>query len=171
MSKVDKLVRKLDTALSVFEDNVVALCLGVMTAVCFLGVVNRFFLKHALPWSEELSRYLGIWAAMVGASAGVRKGAHIGVEAFVALVSKRFRPYVDVLTYVCSLVFCVALSVIGFRLTRQLIQTGQLSPAMRVPMAYAYAAVPLGSTLMAVRYTMKLVHTIGGLMKNAFARE
>ena len=58
------------------EEFIVVPLVAVMTAVIILQVFFRYVLKGSLPWSEELSRYLMIWVTFVGASIGVKRGAH-----------------------------------------------------------------------------------------------
>jgi C4-dicarboxylate transporter DctQ subunit len=156
---------KLDKIMTSIEKFVVAICLALMTCIVFYGVVNRFILKHSLQWSEELSRYLTIWATYVGASLGVRWGSHIGVEAFVNLLPKKVRSYVNLISYFSCLAFSAFVTVTGFQFTDKLLMTKQLSPAMRIPMAWAYAAVPVGALFMCIRYLMLITQELEILFK------
>jgi len=49
--------------------------------VAVLQNISRFVLRDSLSWSEELARYLMVWATFIGASIGVKRGSHVGVEA------------------------------------------------------------------------------------------
>jgi C4-dicarboxylate transporter DctQ subunit len=157
-------IKRIDRAMTIVEQTIVAICLALVTAIVFYGVINRFILKSSLSWSEELSRYLTIWATYVGASLGVRQGAHIGVEAFVDLLPKKARSYTNLLTYLASFVFVVFITITGIDYSLKLF-TRQLSPAMRIPMGWPYLGVPVGTGLMAVRYLLLLIqefmHVIG----------
>jgi C4-dicarboxylate transporter DctQ subunit len=131
-----------------------------MTAVTFWGVINRFFLKNSLSWSEELSRYLSIWATFLGASLGVKKGAHIGVEALVMILPFKIKKNVDIFTDILSFIFCIGIVITGYNYGIKLMATNQLSPAMRIPIYYAYSAIPFGMLLMAIRYIIAIVNKI-----------
>jgi len=48
----------------------------------------------------------------------------------------------------------------GGKLTLIILQQGQVSPAMRMPMAFAYASVPVGCLLMCVRLVEQIVTEI-----------
>jgi C4-dicarboxylate transporter DctQ subunit len=156
---------RVDKVMTVVEKSVVAICLALMMCIVFYGVVNRFIVKRSLQWSEELSRYLTIWATYVGASLGVRWGSHIGVEAFVNLLPKKARSCVNLVTYLACLAFVAFVTVTGFQFTEKLLTTQQLSPAMRIPMAWAYAGVPVGALFMGVRYLMLVVQDVGVIFK------
>jgi C4-dicarboxylate transporter DctQ subunit len=159
------MIKSIDQILRKIEENAIAILLMLMTFITFWQVINRFILKEPLHWSEELSRYLSIWAAFIGASLGVKKGAHIGVEAFVAILPKTIQRYVYIITTVFCFIFCGAIAYIGYGYCIKLISTGQLSPAMRIPIVLAYAAVPVGCFMMALRYVLLLIQEIANYKK------
>jgi TRAP-type C4-dicarboxylate transport system permease small subunit len=53
--------------------------------------------------------------------------------------------------------FSIFLAYKGSELVLILVKRGQVSPAMRIPMAYAYASVPVGCSLMAIRLIERMV--------------
>ncbi|GAW93783.1 TRAP transporter small permease [Calderihabitans maritimus] len=135
-----------------FEEGAVTILLGAMTVVVFLQVFFRFVIKGSLPWSEELARYLMVWAVFIGASIGAKEGAHIGVEAFVAFLPAKLRRVALVLAGAFSLLFCIIIAYLSFKVVGFLMKSGQLSPAMQIPIFWAYLAIPVGSILMAIRF-------------------
>jgi C4-dicarboxylate transporter DctQ subunit len=161
-----KFIKKIDNLLTKFEEYSITILLMTMTAVTFWGVINRFFLKNSLSWSEELSRYLSIWATFIGASLGVKKGAHIGVEALVIVLPVNIRKNVDIFTDILSFLFCIGIAITGYNYGLKLIGTGQLSPAMRIPISYAYAAIPFGMILMSIRYIIAIANKISPIEKS-----
>ena len=46
---------------------------------------------------------------------------------------------------------------LGFEFVGRVLNTGQVSPAMRIPMYTAYAAIPCGFLLMSIRFFLKCV--------------
>lgn len=115
---------------------------GTMTCVVLLGVLFRYVLKAPLPWSEELARYLMIWGASLGASIAYRQGTHIAVT---VLVDKARGPVGKALTGIAQILVVVFMTMItfqGFLLVSKL--SGQTSPAMEIPMAWPYLAIPIG---------------------------
>ena len=62
---------------------VARLCLVVLVVLVldvWLGVLVRFVWPLPITWTEELARYLMIWLALLAASCGIARRAHIGVE-------------------------------------------------------------------------------------------
>lgn len=120
--------------------------LVAMTTVTFAQVFFRFVIVHSLPWSEEFSRYALVWASFLGASVALKRGLHIGVEAFVGkLTAKRRRPIYQ-LSLVLMMTFLLFVIVKGFQMAS--FNMRQSSPAMRIPMGLPYLAIPVGSILM-----------------------
>jgi len=140
-----------------FEEFLVVPLVGVMTAVIILQVIFRFILKASLPWSEELARYLMVWLTFVGASIGVKWGSHIGVEALVIVLPKNVQTIVKYLGIILAIIFCVVVFSASLGILQNQIVNRQVSPAMRIPMWWAYAAVPFGTFLMAVRFIQELL--------------
>ena len=162
-----RILNKIDDVLTAIEENIIAILLFVMMGIAFYGVIARFILHNSLSWGDESSRYLSIWAVFIGASLGIKKGAHIGVEAFVMMAPQKVQKYIMILTTVIGIAFCCAVTFIGFDYTLKLLRTGQMSPGMRIPIVWAYAAVPVGCLLMTLRYIMQLINQIVDLTGKA----
>ncbi|MFZ5946171.1 MAG: TRAP transporter small permease [Bacillota bacterium] len=145
------------------EEHIVAFLLIAIMMITFWAVITRFIFNDASTWAEEAARYLTIWSVFIGASLGVKKGAHIGVEAFVMILPKKLRQYIDILINLVCIGFCFAIAYIGYDYLLKLNATGQLSPAMRIPIITAYAAVPLGCFFMALSYIMLVIEQVFNL--------
>ncbi|MEZ8148155.1 TRAP transporter small permease [Enterovibrio norvegicus] len=66
-----------------FEEAGIGLLLVAMTLLVFFEVILRFFFNEGLLWAQELTLYMSAWLVLMGASWGLREGAHIGVDALV----------------------------------------------------------------------------------------
>ncbi|QNB47847.1 TRAP transporter small permease subunit [Thermanaerosceptrum fracticalcis] len=143
-----------------FEEYICIALLAIMSVVVFWQVVCRFILKAALPWSEELSIYIMAWVTFLGASVGVKRGAHIGVEAMITFLPRKIQKYFTLLSYVASAIFFLMLIYFGSLIVQKQIATGQVSPAMRIPIYYAYLSIPVGSALMSLRFFEKIINEL-----------
>lgn len=139
------------------EEYLVVVLLFVMTVVVFWQVICRFVLKASLPWSEELSRYILVWASFLGASIGVKRGAHIGVEAFTMILPEKLKKVVEYFSIILCIIFCLIVFNESLSIIQKQIITNQVSPAMRIPIWWAYAAIPTGMLLMAIRFVQVIV--------------
>ena len=140
-----------------FEEYIVVPLVGVMVAVVILQVVFRYIVKGSLPWSEELSRYLMVWITFVGASIGVKRGAHVGIEALVLVLPPKTQTIAKYVGIIISIIFCIVVLGASLGILKRQIVSHQISPAMRIPMWWAYAAIPAGTFLMTVRFIQTLL--------------
>lgn len=62
----------------VFEILAMVFLAGILVTVC-LQVFFRYVAGLAVSWTEEATRYLGIWMVFIGATAAVAQGSHIAV--------------------------------------------------------------------------------------------
>ena len=119
---------------------------AVMTITTLLQVAFRYVLNDPLVWSEELARYLFVWVALVGAGAAMRTGGHFGLDLFYRKLPAAGRAGVAMLISAVIAVFAATLLVYGVRETIQ--ASVQLAPSLQIRMHWAYAAMPVGATLM-----------------------
>lgn len=155
-----KVIDKFDHTLTKIEENLVFMLMFFMLGIVFVSVLNRFIIGDTFRWSEELARYLMIWASFVGASLGVKKGSHISVDALVTFLPNRLKAVVEIFSNVISLTFCVVILYIGIPFILALLNNGQLSPSLRIPMYIAYLSVPVGFFLMAIRYILLIINQV-----------
>lgn len=133
------------------EENLLYFSLIVTVTLIFAQVVMRYVFSNALSWSEEVARYVFIWQTWVGASYAVRKRRHLRVEALVDRFKGFPRKVLELLVLSLWIFFGCFLVYKGFQLTRMIYIRGQVSAALGMSMAIAYAAVPVGSLLMTSR--------------------
>lgn len=148
-----------------FEGYCCAVMLAVMSVVVFLQVIFRFVIKASLPWSEELSRYLLVYITYFGCAYGIKTGAHLGVEAFVLILPKTVQKAINVLVQIGGLVVCVLILKFGADIVFSQMQSGQLSPAMRLPMWTIYSAIPIGMAFCVIRYAIEIVKAVQTLIR------
>ena len=143
-----KVLKFLDAKL---EEYLMTVLTIVMTALIFLQVVMRYIFKDSPAWTEELSRYLFLWAIWIGASYGVKTQSHVRLTVLTSRLSKKVQDVINVVVWFLWLAFTIFLVTKGFELVSIFLASGQTSTAMHIPMWIAYASVPVCGTLMAFR--------------------
>lgn len=123
----------------------------LMVIVVFVATCVRYLTVMSLPWAEEVARYSMVWIAYIGASLGIKRNAHLGVEAVLLLLPQGTRKHFDYLRYLIIILFNVLIAYYTFQIIQSQISTEQVSPSLRIPMWFAYGAVPVGAVLMAWR--------------------
>ncbi len=148
MSTFLRALTKFDNLLARGEAVVIIALVAVMTVVVFLQVVYRYVLIQPLHWSEELARYLFVWLSILGATLGVQKQGHFGLEIFFRMFPKQGQWLMRLLIHLLMGSVILVLLVYGITLVEK--TALQESPAMGIPMSWAYACLPFGAALMAI---------------------
>jgi TRAP-type C4-dicarboxylate transport system permease small subunit len=139
------------------EEILLVSSLAFTVGLIFIQVLMRYVFQNSLSWSEELARYLFLWQIWLGASFAVKEQAHLRIGALVDNVPPKAKRAMEFAALLAWFAFSLFLAVKGSELALLLLKRGQVSPAMRMPMAYAYASVPVGSALMAIRLVEEMV--------------
>lgn len=151
----------ISAAINMWVERLVAFLMVLLVLDVWLGVVARYALRWQIPWTEELARYLMIWAALLAVSAGIAYREHIG---FIMLLRK--------LPKFMQRAFLVAFDVLGFCFFAFMFaygigmaQTGakQFAMIFDMSMAWPYAAVPVASLLCAVQMLLVGIRDFGKL--------
>jgi len=145
------------------EEVVASLCLGLMVVFIGMQVFNRYVLGSSLVWSEELARYLFIWAVYLGCAYATKQRSHLGVTILQNFAPRWLKLPAQLLADFATLVFCGFCVVWGIGMLRFLARTGQEAPALNVPMYWVYLALPVGMLLMAIRVIERSVRLLRGI--------
>lgn len=90
------------------EETSIAICLGLMTLITFANVVARYVFNDNILWALETTVFLFAWLVLLGASYGVKKHFHIGVDVLINAVP----PGVKKLFAILSVIACLAFSIL-----------------------------------------------------------
>lgn len=148
-------LRAVDSHVARWERVVAVALLAATVVIIVLQVFFRYVLDDSLGWSEEAARYLFIWAAVLGFSSSVAAGKLFTFELVYGALPPAGRRSCDALFAIAAIVFVWTLVVDGSALVAGTMT--QHSPAIGVPMAAAYAALPVGGVLV----TLHLIAQMG----------
>ena len=140
-------MQRVDDAIVTFTSWVVAYLTLQMTLVVLLGVFTRYVMNDALAWIEELARYSMIWLSWLGGGLALRRGAHIAMEFFTDALPPKARAAVLFVGRLGVFVFLGICLWYGIDLTLRV--SAQSTIALGISMQIPYAAIPVGSLLMA----------------------
>lgn len=139
---------KFDSLLARGEAAVIITMVAVMTVVVFLQVVYRYVLTQPLHWSEELARYLFVWLSILGATLGLQKRGHFGLDIFYRMLPNKGKRFLQSVINLSMGIVILVILIQGIKLVQKTIF--QESPAMGISMGWAYACLPVGAALMAI---------------------
>lgn len=131
-----------------FEETILLVFLVIITTVMSVQIVLRLF-NSALTWSEELVRFLFVWSGFLSISYCFKKKISIKIEQIVDLFPKRVNAVVKLFEKVILLVFYFFMIQYAYDYFTRAIASGQLSPAMQIPM-YTIQIAPLVGFILSV---------------------
>lgn len=156
------------------EETLIAFFLGAMTLLTFANVIFRYVFNDNILWALELTVFMFAWMVLVGASYGVKKHFHIGVDVIINIVPEGKRKALALFAAICCLAFSILL-LIGswnywypFATDRAWYETDDIPmPEMlqfmadwlnegeryeKLPRFIPYFALPLGMALLTLRF-------------------
>ena len=141
----------------------VALALIAACAILSYSVLSRALFHSANYWQDEAAVFLLVGATFMTAAYVQGQRGHIGIEAFVGLLSpvvNRIRLW---LVDVASLLFCAFFAWKSWTLTHEAWTDGQVSNSMwSPPLAIPYGLMATGMTLLCVQILLQIAIPLSG---------
>lgn len=91
------------------EETFIAVLLGLMTLLTFANVIARYVFNANILWALELTVFMFAWLVLLGASYAVKKGAHLGVDAILNVVSPGLKRALGVIAGLVCVAFAFLL--------------------------------------------------------------
>jgi C4-dicarboxylate transporter DctQ subunit len=170
------------------EELLITMLIGVATLITFFAVVHRYLSGFAIPglqdmllsinmsWAQELTIILFVWMAKFGAAYGVRTGIHVGVDVLINRLNERNRAKLIVFGLLAGALFTGIVAYMGahfvwengahyaffklFGLDLSEVMEGPTTPDLEWPTWMVYSAIPLGTSLMCLRFLQVCVSFI-----------
>lgn len=129
--------------------------MGAMTVVVVVGVFFRYVLRNPLGWSEELSRYLMIWGALLAVSVAIQTREHVGISIVMERIPIRFARVITIVTKAIMIYFLAVLSYRGYAMAQR--GTSQLAMSLGISMYWPLMAVPVSGALSIVQLVLQAI--------------
>ena len=147
----------LDKALAWFEAALSRTFLALAAALAVFQVGLRYLFGLGIPWGAGAVINLVVWAVFVGSSEAIRRDTHIRLEVVVEKLPPRARQAVTILSDLCCLGFSATIAVLAFRFEGILYESGEVSPSTYLPEYLLFFSLPLGASLMTLRFAQILL--------------
>lgn len=146
---------------------IASVSLVMMTGITAVQVFNRYVLQNSLDWSEELARYLFIWAVYIGCSYATQMDRHLEVTVLRTVFNGKFARPITILASIFTLAFCIFATVLGVKFIIFLASTGQKTPALEINAYWVYLCMPVGLGFMGLRTLERLWWLVTGKINAA----
>ena len=156
--KIYNILEYLNSFMLKIGRNLAWIAIFLMVIVILLQVFFRYVLNNALPWPDELARFLMLWMTGFIAPSAYRWGGFVSIEMLPKLLPK----FVENILIISLLVLSLIILLIGFQLGLQHVKIGWIfnSSSLKVPLdliggeqksiklAWMYMSLPVGIFLL-----------------------
>lgn len=151
---------KITNFLKYIEEYISAILFAFMVILIFLQVLFRFIFNFPLSWTEESARYIMIILVYLSAVSAVKQERHLRVQAIQMLLPDSIAFILWILSNLIWFGFNAVMVVYGYQMANYIFTTGQVSPALHVPMGMLYMVIPVCFFLMEIRLVQIVIRKI-----------
>ena len=134
---------------------IVIILAAIMVLTVLVGVFFRYVLHNSLSWSEELARYLMIWAALLSISIGIKDKEHVGIQLIIRNIPIKYARILNFLVNIIILIFLGVLSYKGMFVAVKAIP--QLSLGLGISMSWALLSIPVSGVLSIIQQIIQII--------------
>lgn len=131
-----------------FEEACCAAVVGAMSVLAFLNILARYLTNFSLAFTEEVEVSLLVWLTLLGAAAGFKHGAHLGLTFIVGRFPRWARRGVTVGGTALAVGLFLALAWFGLWQLLDEAKMGTTSEALGIPQWLYTLALPVGGIIM-----------------------
>ena len=156
--KIYNILEYLNSFMLKIGRNLAWIAIFLMVIVILLQVFFRYVLNNALPWPDELARFLMLWMTGFIAPSAYRWGGFVSIEMLPKLLPK----FLEHILIISLLVLSLIILLIGFQLGLHHVKIGWIfnSSSLKVPLdliggeqksiklAWMYMSLPVGIFLL-----------------------
>lgn len=154
------LIKKISKAISnVYLWVAIVAVVGIfvaMTVQCFF----RYVLNNSITWSEELARFLFVWASMLGAVVVTGNRGHAAIKMLDSVFPAKVNQAKELIFDIVIVALGIMIFVYGIKLVGS--TWNQKSAALGLCYAYVYMAIPAGGIGIAIESALNAVEIVLG---------
>lgn len=137
---------QIDRALWKAVDGLLFLQVSGMLVIVVVQIIGRIVGK-SVPWSEEMTRNLFVWAVNCGMAVGFRNAEHARVTLALKILPAKLKKLQAALYAGSCIAFFLIVSVLGYGITARQFRNGEMAPATGIPMFLITLPIMLCSVL------------------------
>lgn len=134
-----------------------------MVALFSLNVLAREVggtFASQLAWVEEAVRLMNIFLVFGALGLALERGRHVGIETLREALPRKSRNAIRRIIDAVGCIFSAYMTYLAYQLVVFVLNTGQRSPTLDVPMGWVYMAPVFGFGLLSFRYLLSLLSVI-----------
>lgn len=155
--------------LNYVAERICGLLVAAMIGVVWFGIFDRYFLALGGTWTEELARYIMIWAALLAVPCCTYRREHIGLDLLFSKIPVRFQVKARLLLDLIGCCFFIFLFYYGIMMTKG--GATQYATIFGMNMVVPYLSVPVTAALTFVQIIVCMVRDGFGITSLVLTRE
>lgn len=125
--------------------------LALFVLVLFAQIVSRQLFNYSIAWSEELSTYMFVWFAYLGAVVAAKMSAHNRVTVHMQLLPEWLAKTLMTVADLLWVAFNVYFVWLSYDFVFNRMNLFWKAQTLGVPMKYIYMILPIAFALMSIR--------------------
>lgn len=134
---------------------VVIILTGILVITVLTGVFFRYIIRDSLSWTEELARYLMIWAALLAVSVGIKDKEHVGIQLLIKQFPPRITKLITFVVYIITIAFLAVLTYKGYQVADR--AKNQVSLALNISMYWPLMSIPVSGALAIIQQLIQMI--------------
>lgn len=137
---------KFNNALNKVVGYIMMVLLAIMTVLIFWQVFARFVTNNPSTFSEEASRFMMIWLALLGSAFALRKRELVAVDVIYNALKGKKKRIITMIISVISIFFYLIMIIYGYKMANSI--SFQTAPTTGISMFWPMLAIPAGGLLL-----------------------
>lgn len=121
------------------------ICISSLLVICVLWqVASRYILGTPSVFTDEVARFMFMWVGLVGAAYATSQKRHLAIDLLTQKLTGAPKKYLEIFILLATMTFVSMVMIYGgMNLVTKTLSSGQISPALGIPMGWVYIAIPV----------------------------
>jgi len=158
-----KIMLRLIDTLSCYCARISAWLFFAIGGIIVFEVIARYVFLSPTVWSEEMSRFLQIWATYLAAAFILQQRQLIAIDIVVQKMPAKLQMLCECLSLTVIAAFCLVAMVFGADTALESIRVGRATSTMiAIPLWMTEIAIPIGFGLLLLQCVAEFYRTVTG---------
>lgn len=150
-------------------ERICALLVAAMIGVVWFGIAERYALAMGITWTEELARYIMIWAALLAVPCCAYRREHIGLDLIFSRLPQNRQKAARIVLDAIGLAFFLFLAYFGLSMAKQGMH--QYATIFGMTMFVPFTSVPVTASLTVFQIVAAMVRDAADIRPIFIERE
>jgi len=141
----------LDTVIGLINRTIAAVGITAGIVLAFANVVGRYLFDYSITWASELTMYFFLWSMFFAVAYTFKLDGHISIDLLVEFVDRKVAKSMMLLSRIVTFVYLSVVAYYGYEYILLVIDMGETSVDLEIPMWIPYLVIPVALGLAAYR--------------------